>query len=143
MLPEARNEAFWVFNHEVFPEVIKMNSADAARAAGSNLVWINPNTNMAVGAPPGTILGRPFFLTEKLSALGTTGDVAFVAPSYYLIGDRQGITIDVSTHVGFVSDKTYFRVVERLDGQPWLTSAITPRKGSATLSPFVVLSTGS
>jgi HK97 family phage major capsid protein len=98
---------------------------------------------MAIGAPQGTILGRPFFLTEKLSALGTTGDVAFVAPSYYLIGDRQGLTIDVSTHVGFVSDKTYFRVVERLDGQPWLSSAVTPRKGSATLSPFVVLSTGS
>lgn len=143
MLPEARNEAVWLLNHEAFPELIKMHSYAGARASGAKLVWLNPNTDMAIGAPPGTILGRPFFLTEKLSALGTTGDVAFVAPSYYLIGDRQGLTIDVSTHVGFVSDKTYFRVVERLDGQPWLSSAVTPRKGSATLSPFVVLSTGS
>jgi HK97 family phage major capsid protein len=144
MLPEARNEAIWLLNHEAFPELIKLHSYAGARASGANLIWLNPNTNMAVGAPPGTILGRPFFLTEKLSALGTSGDVAFVAPSYYLIGDRQGLTIDVSTHVGFVSDKTYFRVVERIDGQPWLSSAITPRKGtSSTLSPFVVLSTGS
>jgi hypothetical protein len=34
---------------------------------------------------------------------------------------------------------TAFRVIERVDGRPWLQSAITPQNNGATLSPFVKL----
>jgi hypothetical protein len=37
----------------------------------------------------------------------------------------------------------YFKAKMRIDGQPMLTSAITPRVGCATLSPFVSLDTPS
>ena len=46
----------------------------------------------------------------------------------------------VSEHYQFANDKTSFRIIERVDGRPWLQSAITPHNNSAnTLSPFVQL----
>ena len=39
----------------------------------------------------------------------------------------------------FNQDVTAFRVIERVDGRPWLQSAITPQNGGATLSAFVKL----
>jgi hypothetical protein len=39
----------------------------------------------------------------------------------------------------FNQDVTAFRVIERLDGRPWLDAPITPQNGGATLSPFVQL----
>jgi hypothetical protein len=42
----------------------------------------------------------------------------------------------------FQNDKTAFRVIERVDGRPWIQSPITPHNNSAnTLSPFVQLQT--
>ena len=32
-----------------------------------------------------------------------------------------------------------WRVVERVDGQPWLEKPITLQDGSSTVSPFVIL----
>jgi len=60
--------------------------------------------------------------------------------SYYLIGDRQQMETANSEHYAFNTDKMAFRVIERVDGQPWLQSAITPNSGSAnTLTAFVQL----
>jgi hypothetical protein len=44
-----------------------------------------------------------------------------------------------SPHVKFQNDITAYRVTERADGRGWLQSAITPKNGSNTLSPFVTL----
>jgi HK97 family phage major capsid protein len=45
-----------------------------------------------------------------------------------------------SEHYRFANDKTAYRVIERVDGKPWLQSAITPHNGSANqLSPVVQL----
>jgi len=86
-----------------------------------------------------TILGNRLIISEKLGALGDQGDLAFVDPKYYLIGDRQTMTLDTSQHYLFGSDQTAVRITERVDGKPWISSAITPQTGSTTLSPFVEL----
>jgi HK97 family phage major capsid protein len=91
--------------------------------------------------PPMTILGRPVEFTEKVSSVGTAGDINFVDFGYYLIGDRQAMQAQTSTEYKFGNDKTAVRVIERVDGTPWIKSAITPRKGSNTLSPFVKIAT--
>jgi hypothetical protein len=49
------------------------------------------------------------------------------------------MTADSSTDYQFGSDKTTFRIIQRVDGRPWLKSAITPQNGGNTLSPFVEL----
>jgi hypothetical protein len=45
-----------------------------------------------------------------------------------------------SSEYKFGNDLTAYRVIERVDGRPWLQSAITPKNGGPTLSPFVQLS---
>jgi hypothetical protein len=45
----------------------------------------------------------------------------------------------MSVHVAFLTDESIFRFIYRVDGQPIWNAALTPFKGSNTLSPFVVL----
>ncbi|TMC47286.1 MAG: phage major capsid protein, partial [Chloroflexi bacterium] len=77
--------------------------------------------------------------SEKVGPLGTPGDVAFIDPKYYLIGDRMEMQVSASEHYKFANDKTAYRVVSRVDGRPWLQSPITPKNGGPTLSPVVLL----
>jgi HK97 family phage major capsid protein len=141
MLPSSHPYAVWVLNPSVLPDLIGMTSGDAAPAAASNPIWLN--RNMGATSPiPGTIFGRPFFISEKMPALGTQGDIGYFDMRYYLIFDRQPLTIDASTHVAFTTDETCWRFVLRVDGQCWPQSTITPRYAAApvtTISPFVVL----
>jgi HK97 family phage major capsid protein len=88
---------------------------------------------------PTTIYGIPVVVTEKVPAKGSIGDIMLADMRYYLIGDRQRLTIEESMHVKFKFDEKAWRFVQRVDGQPWLDSAITPRAGGSTISPFVIL----
>jgi len=97
----------------------------------------------AVKAPPRVLFGRPYFISEKMGALGDAGDIGVFDLSYYIIGDRSPLAIDVSSHVGFTSNTTYWRFTIRVDGQPWLADDLTPRHGSDTIGPFVALSSTS
>ncbi len=90
---------------------------------------------------PATIMGMPYRVTEKMPTLGTQGDIGLYDLSYYLIGDRQDLRIDTSTHARFTTDETAWRFVERVDGQSWVDSAFTPYNSGATLSPYVQLIT--
>ena len=56
---------------------------------------------------------------------------------YFVAGG--GLKVDSSMHIRFDYDETAFRFVMRYDGQPSWKSALTPKRGSNTLSPFVVL----
>lgn len=138
MLPSSIGRAVWVAHIDTFPELATMA---LSVGTGGSAVWIGNGDG--AGAPPVTILGRPVVWTEKVSSVGTVGDINFVDFGYYLIGDRQAMQSETSTHFKFGNDKTAMRVIERVDGQPWIKSAITPRKGSNTLSPFVKIATRS
>ena len=43
------------------------------------------------------------------------------------------------TPVCCFKNQTTWRVVERVDGQPWLDNVITLQDGTSTVSPFIVL----
>ena len=134
MLPSSLGRAVWVCAPDVFPQLAMM---EAPGGAGSGPIWLTNGT----AAPVLTILGRPVVISEKVPGLGTQGDISFVDFGYYLIGDRMAMTASTSPHYKFGQDITSYRVIERVDGKPWLQSAITPRNGSSsTLSPFVQLS---
>jgi HK97 family phage major capsid protein len=132
MLPGSLGNAVWIVNQEVFPQLATMS---LNVGTGGSAIWLN---NGAAG-PPMTILGRPVVITEKAGALGDVNDISFVDLSYYLIGDRQTMQAEASPHYRFANDMTSIRFIERVDGRPWIQSAITPKKGSNTLSPFVTL----
>jgi HK97 family phage major capsid protein len=130
MLPASLGNAVWVANIDTFPELATMA---LSVGTGGSAIWLQNG----VGPAPMSILGRPVLFTEKVPTLGDAGDITLVDLSYYLIGDRQAIQADTSPHYRFQTDLTSLRFIERVDGRPWLQSAITPNTGSNTLSPFV------
>ncbi|KUF18459.1 MULTISPECIES: phage major capsid protein [Streptomyces] len=132
MLPSSMQRAVWVANNDTFPELATMA---LSVGTGGSAVWIGDGGGEA--APPMRILGRPVIFTEKVSTVGDAGDINLVDFGYYLIGDRQAMQSETSAHFKFGNDKTALRVIERVDGTPWIKSAITPKTGSSTLSPFV------
>lgn len=135
MLPAALARAVWVASIDTFPQLATMA---LSVGTGGSAVWLG---NGGEGAPPVTILGRPVLFTEKTSVLGTQGDLSFVDFGHYLIGDRQAMSSMSSPHYKFGNDVTAYRVIERVDGRPWLQSAITPKNGGPPLSGFVQLAT--
>jgi HK97 family phage major capsid protein len=137
MLPASLGRAVWIASIDTFPELATMA---LSVGTGGSAIWLNNG----VEGPPMTILGRPVIFTEKATgALGTQGDISFVDFGFYLIGDRQVMSAMSSPHYKFGNDLTAYRIIERVDGQPWLQSAITPQNGGNTLSPFVQLETRS
>lgn len=135
MLPGSLDRAVWVCSIDTFPELATMA---LSVGTGGSAIWLN---NGAAG-PPMTILGRPVVFTEKTpGVLGTQGDISFVDFGYYLIGDRQVMSAMSSPHFKFGNDQTAYRIIERVDGRPWLNSPITPQNNGPALSPFVQLAT--
>ncbi|MFB7440247.1 phage major capsid protein [Streptomyces mirabilis] len=133
MLPSSLGNAVWMCSPDALPQLLQLS---LTVGTGGNSVFV---VNAAAGMPM-SIFGRPLIITEKGGILGARGDLAFVDLSYYLVGDRQIMTADSSTDYNFGTDKTTFRIIQRVDGRPWIQSAITPANGStSTLSPFVEL----
>jgi HK97 family phage major capsid protein len=135
LLPTSMRNAVWVINPTVLPELIELGTGNATAASGKNLIWINS----AAEGPPMRIFGRPVIVSEKMQALGTAGDIGLYDFRYYLIGDRQPVTIDTSAHVAFTTDEIAWRFVLRVAGQCWPQTAMTLRRGGTTVSPFVQL----
>jgi HK97 family phage major capsid protein len=102
---------------------------------GGSAIWLNNG----VQGPPMTILGRPVIFTEKAPKIGDAGDINLIDFGFYLIGDRQVMSAMSSPHYKFGNDMTAFRIIERVDGRPWLQSAITPKNNGAQLSAYVKL----
>lgn len=121
----------WIISPAVMAQLIPL--------VATVITWL-PISTGAAGRIPGTILGMPFMVSEKVPTLGTTGDIGLYDLSHYLIGDRSDIRVDSSIHYKFNTDETTWRFVKRVDGHPMVDSAFTPYNGGATLSPFVQLS---
>lgn len=137
MLPQSLNRAVWIISPDAIPNLLTMpftGSTSPILLGGGGF------STGAVGAPM-TILGRPVIVSEKARALGTTGDINFVDFGFYLLGDRQAMSARQSEEFAFNRDVTCFRVIERVDGRPWLLSPITPQNNGNTLSPYVKLTT--
>lgn len=137
MLPQSLDRAVWVISPDVLPSLLTMtlpgNVAPVIMGGGA----------FASGSdrPAMTMLGLPIVVSEKARTIGTAGDINLVDFGFYLIGDRQAMSARQSEDFKFNEDATAFRVIERVDGRPWLKSAITPQNNGDDLSPFVKLTT--
>jgi HK97 family phage major capsid protein len=144
MLPQSLNSAVWVCSPDVIAQLLQLSLTVSGTPIAPPL-WLNQMS--IAGEPVYTLLGRPLIVSEKaptcLSSNTTTpGALSFIDFGYYLIGDRQTMQVATSDEYKFANDLTAFRVIERLDGRPWLRSALTQANGSTnTLSPIVKLDT--
>jgi HK97 family phage major capsid protein len=132
MLPSSINRAVWVVSPAVVAQLLQMTMSGSDSA-----LWLN--NQQAINGPVFTLMGRPVIVTEKAPNLGSAGDIAFIDFGMYLIGDRQVMTASSSPHYKFQTDQTAFKITTRVDGRPWLQSAITPKNNGSTLSPYVKL----
>lgn len=126
--------AVWLVNQNALPSMAAMS---LTVGVGGVPVWM-PATG-AAGSPFSTLFGRPVIPVEYASSLGDVGDIILADLSQYIGIDKGGIQQDSSIHVRFTTDETAFRAVYRFDGAPLWNSAITPFKGSTTISPFIAL----
>jgi HK97 family phage major capsid protein len=132
LLPISWTNAIWAFSPSVVPQLLQLK--DGANRA----IFISIDQG-AAKSPTWSLLGRPAFPTEKLPALGTRGDLVLLDPGFYVVGDRLSVEIAASEHVNFLKNQMTWRVVERIDGQPWLDKPVTLQDASTQVSPFVVL----
>lgn len=136
--PRFRSNAVWLHNVDIEPQLDNL-STTVTNVAGTENVGGYANKVFDPGTR--TLKGRPLQACEFSATLGTQGDLMLVDLKQYLTGVRGGIDSAMSIHVGFVTAQTAFRFMFEVDGQPWLASALTPFKGTATLTSHVVLDT--
>jgi HK97 family phage major capsid protein len=124
--------AVWLIHPDVMTQLPVM-------AIGQQPVWIPPGG--LASAPLGTLLGRPVVEIEQAEALSTLGDIMLVNLNEYVTITKagEGLRSDQSMHVRFLYDEMAFRWVYRINGQPIWKTALTPFKGTNTLSPFIGL----
>lgn len=132
--PSSRANAVWYINVDVEPELdnITLDAGTAGHPA------YFPPGGLA-DAQYGRLKGRPVVPIEFCQTLGTAGDIILADLGAYLSGTVGSVDSAMSIHLRFDYMETAFRFSFAVDGQPWLVSAITPFKGSNTLTPFVTL----
>jgi HK97 family phage major capsid protein len=138
MYSRARNpgRTVWYANPDVLPQLMLMT-------LGNQPIWTPPASGF-VNAPGGFLLGRPVRFIDQAETLGTKGDLQLVDPlGYYAITKEGGVEFASSIHLYFDYGLQAFRWTFRLNGQPFLSAPVSPAKGSATRSDFVVLETRS
>jgi HK97 family phage major capsid protein len=138
MWAPSRQNAVWFINQDVEPQLYSMNEV-----VGTGGVPVYLPANGAADKPFSTLFGRPVVPIEYAQTLGTVGDVLLADFSQYVAIDKGGIEQAASMHVRFIYDEQTFRFIYRVDGEPMWKSALTPKNGTNTLSPFVTLATRS
>jgi len=132
LLPSSYGKAVWYISPTVVSDLLQLK--DGANRA----IFIS--IDQGVTKPPvWKLLNMPVVITEKVPALGTTGDVSLIDASLYVIGDRMQLEIAASEHVNFLKNQMTWRFVQRVDGQPWMDKAVTLQDASTQVSPFVIL----
>lgn len=132
MLPQSIGSSVWMASPSTFPQLMQLAIPVGTGGAPVSLVDIHASPTM-------TLLGRPLILTEKVPALSSAGDIGLYDFGFYLVGDRQAVSLESSEHSRFANDETELRAILRVDGRPWIQSPLTPANGGDSLSPFVIL----
>jgi HK97 family phage major capsid protein len=89
---------------------------------------------------PDQLLGRPlYYSSDVCSPLGDLGDLMLINWSQYLDATYRPVEAASSIHVRYAAIEEAFRFILRSDGAPWWRSALTPRRSTTTLSPYVTL----
>lgn len=125
-------QSIWYIHPDVFPQLPLMT-------IGQMPVWLPPNGLQS--APGGFLFGRPVQFLENCQTLGTAGDIQLVNPKgYYAATKGSAPDYAESMHLFFDYNVQAYRWTFRLGGQPYLSAAISPAKGSSTRAHVVHLS---
>jgi HK97 family phage major capsid protein len=135
----ASQDLVWLINQDIEDQLW-----DLTRGSGTavELLYTGPGQRGNTGNY-GVMFGKPVIPVEYAATLGTPGDIALVSLSQYYLARRSSVQMDTSIHVQFLTDQQAFRWKARLDGQPVWKKPLTPKNGTNTQSPFIVVDTRS
>jgi HK97 family phage major capsid protein len=133
MPARSRRNAVWYINQDIEAQLYPLTLGSGTAVT---LLYTPPGTR---GNQYGLLMGRPVIPVEYCATLGDAGDIILADPTQYIMIEKNGPRAESSMHVRFIYDEMTFRFIYRVDGQPAPNSAITPYKGSNTVSPFVTL----
>ena len=138
LLPGSRGRAVWMMHPAALEQIYQLN-------LGSVRAWM-PALSESM---PETLNGRPIVWNEHMSSRDHAGQIALVDWMYYVIGDRQALSMSASPHEKFSQNITVLRGIERIDGQSWLDTSIKTAQPLDTtggdafeMSPFILLAGG-
>lgn len=134
--PKARSNAIWLINVDVEPQLFLMTVG----VGTSGLPAFMPAGGLS-GVPYATLMGKPIVYCEYCATLGTVGDIILCDLKGVASGTQGGIESAMSMHLRFDYNESVFRFLFSVDSQPWLQTAITPFKGTNTLTTHVALAT--
>jgi HK97 family phage major capsid protein len=127
-------QGVWVASQSTMPTLLSMNGP----SGNASYLW----GSLSAGVP-NTLLGLPIIWTEKTPALNSAGDLLLADFGYYLIGDRDSGTIESTRFDKWSKNQISWKIINRVDGRPWMSAPLTYNDGSTQVSPFVKLAAGS
>jgi HK97 family phage major capsid protein len=130
----SRSNAVWFIHQDLEPQLFQLQ---LPVGTGGQAVYMPPGGLSAT--PYATLMGRPVVPVEYCQTVGDRGDIILADLSQYQMIEKGGIQSASSIHVQFVYDETVFRFVYRVDGSNIWNSALTPKNGTNTVAPFVLL----
>jgi len=136
-LPKSsRRNAIFIYGSDTYTPIVNCKLGE------SDFPAFIPAGMLRNSQPIDTLLGRPAYESEHITAaLGDEGDLLLVDPTQYAVLTKSGLTgkFDSSMHLYFDSNRTAFRIVFRIDGQPTWDTYVTPAQGTHYKSPIVKL----
>jgi len=115
----------------MLPQLMTLTNGDGT------IMWAQ---NARDGIPSPTLMGIPIFFNEISPTLGTEGDLRLVNLDYYMRKPGMGATIKSDMGIlGFKKGEETLKVSYYDDAKPWITSPLTLRDGTNTVSPFIQL----
>lgn len=145
------NRARWIVNTTTIPALMALQhglgtyvyqpNALISQSMQPSIIGQSSVDNAAlVTRPAGSLLGFPLYVSEKVPALGTLGDINLVDPTQYGYAKRQGLEVGLSEHFLFDTDQIAYRFKLRHDAKSLWRAAYQQADGSSTLvSPFIQL----
>ena len=82
LLPISWGKAIWTGSPTSIPQLLQLKDGN------NRAIFISIDQGIT-RTPTWSLLGRPFYPTEKVPILGATGDLMLLDPSFYVIGDRH------------------------------------------------------
>jgi len=122
----------WLINQDCGPQLDELSIVAGTAALEPRFVTYDAQGIMR-------IKGAPVIAIEQCPTLGDLGDIILGDFSQYVCCDQGDVEEAMSIHVNFIYDQDTYRFIYYFDGQPRWSSAVTPYKGSGTVSPFVAL----
>lgn len=131
LTPGSIPNSVWVAHSSAIPNLMTLT---VPVGTGGSVIPVMTESNGQF-----SILTRPVIFTEKVRPVGQLSDISLNDFSQYAIGIRQEAEIEKSLHVGFLTNKTTYRILLRIDGMPVIDVPYTMPNGAPTTSPFVAL----